>query len=98
MADTKQTAGAKAKAELQKIEVVVVKSVAAGFRRLGIAFTREAQHLDARVLSDEQRAALHADPNLVVTTDTVTVAAPGTPTHPVVTPVAVEDSVAGEAK
>lgn len=87
MADTKPTAGAKAKAELQKIEVLVVKSLAAGFRRAGIAFTREAQHLDASVLSAKQKAAIQSDPNLVVTTATVT-AAPGTPANPVVTPVA----------
>lgn len=77
----------KAKQDLKKVEVLVIKSVAASFRRLGIVFTREAQHLDAAALSDEQKAALVADPNLTVTTATVAVAAPGTPASPVVTPV-----------
>lgn len=83
----KSSVEAKAKAELKKIEVLVVKSVADGFRRIGLAFTREAQHLDASVLTDEQKAALASDPALSVTTATVTVAAAGTAANPVVTPV-----------
>jgi len=88
MAETTQTAGDKAKADVKKIKVLVVKSVADGFRRIGLAFTREAQHLDASVLTDAQKAALTSDPNLNVTTATVTVAAVGTPANPVVMPVA----------
>lgn len=83
MADNTQTA----KADVKKIKVLVVKSVANGFRRIGLAFTREAQHLDASVLTDEQKEALTSDPNLSVTTATVTVAAAGTKDNPVVTPI-----------
>lgn len=86
-----------AKAKLKTIEVLVVKSLANGFRRIGLAFTREAQHLDASVLTDEQKAALQNDPNLSVTTATVTVAKAGTAANPVVTPVeapAADDSAA----
>lgn len=88
---------ATAKAKLKTIEVLVVKSLANGFRRIGLAFTREAQHLDASVLTDAQKAALTSDPNLSVTTATVTVAAAGTKANPVVTPVevaAADDSAA----
>lgn len=104
MAKSENTAAAKAKADVQKIEVLVVKSIAAGFRRIGIAFTREAQHLDASVLTAEQKAALVNDPNLAVTRVTVPVAAPGTPANPVVTPVVEAapaesaDAGTGEAK
>jgi hypothetical protein len=85
MAENKQTDTA-AKAEVKKIKVYVVKSLAEGFRRIGLAFTREAQHLDASVLTEAQKAALTSDPNLSVTTATVTVAAGGTTANPVVTP------------
>lgn len=86
MAETTNTT-ATAKSKLKSIEVLVVKSVANGFRRIGLAFTREAQHLDASVLTDEQKTALNTDPNLSVTTATVTVAAAGTKDNPVVTPI-----------
>lgn len=86
MAET-TTPAATAKSKLKSIEVLVVKSVANGFRRIGLAFTREAQHLDASKLTDAQKEALNSDPNLSVTTATVTVAAAGTKENPVVTPV-----------
>lgn len=89
MAENTQTAESNVQAKLKKIEVLVVKSVADGFRRIGLAFTREAQHLDTSVLTAAQRAALQNDPNLSVTTAKVTVVAGGTAANPVVTPVAV---------
>lgn len=78
-----------AKAEVKKIEALVVKSVAKTFRRIGLAFTNEATHLDLSLLTKDQITALTNEPGLVVTKAKVTVpATDAAPTSPVVTPVA----------
>jgi hypothetical protein len=78
-----------AKAKVKQIEALVVKSVAKTFRRIGMAFTNEAIHLDPSLLTDEQVAALKSEPGLVVTQATVTVpVSKGAATTPVVTPIA----------
>lgn len=75
--------------ELRTIKALVVTSVAKSFRRLGLAFTREAVHLDPSLLSKDDVQALKSDPNLVVTEAKVTVPAPlaVAPPTPVVVPV-----------
>ena len=96
MAPTKETA---VKAELRTIKALAVKSVAKGFRRIGLAFTREATHLDPSLLTGDQLAAIKADPNLVVTEVKVTVPAPlEKPGTPVVTPVAPAADAGSEGK
>lgn len=86
---TTQTVEASAEAEYVKIKALVVKSVAKGFRRIGLAFTREATHLDPELLTEDQVKALVADPNLNVTPDVVTVTkADAESPNPVLTPVA----------
>ena len=64
------------KSELRKVKVLVVKSVASSFRRIGLAFTREATHLDQTLLTTSQVNALKEDPNLSVTQATVVTADP----------------------
>lgn len=96
---TKSTVETDVKNELRKIKVLVVKSVATSFRRIGLAFTREATHLDASLLTSSQVNTLKSDPNLSVSEATVVVAgaAPGanapkptTAAEAVVTPVPAE--------
>jgi hypothetical protein len=64
------------KSELRKVKVLVVKSVADTFRRIGLAFTREATHLDQKLLTTSQINTLKSDPNLSVSEATVVVAGP----------------------
>lgn len=45
---------------------IIVKSLVNGFRRAGHAFTREGVVLDTADLSEEQLAAIKAEPKLVV--------------------------------
>ena len=73
---TKQTIENDVKNELRKVKVLVVKSVAAQFRRICLAFTREAMHLDQSLLTTSQINTLKSDPNLSVTESTVVVAGP----------------------
>jgi hypothetical protein len=88
-----------AKNELVKIKALVVKSVANSFRRIGLAFTREATHLDPSLLTDAQVTALKSEPNLSVSEATVTVVAPADkPATPVVTPVAPAADAGSEGK
>lgn len=49
-----------------KIKVLIVRSLAGGFRRAGIAFTNEAKRLEADALSDEQIHAIKNEPSLSV--------------------------------
>ncbi|MCP1375386.1 HI1506-related protein [Dyella lutea] len=92
-----QKAAQAAKAEVKTIKALVVKSVAKTFRRIGLAFTNEATHLDPSLLSADQVAALKAEPNLVVTEAKVTVAAPADkPATPVVTPITAPAADAAE--
>lgn len=74
--DPKPSIETEAKNELRKVKVLVVKSVADTFRRIGLAFTREATHLDQKLLTASQINALKSDPNLSVSEATVVVAAP----------------------
>lgn len=64
------------KNELRKVKVFVVKSVADSFRRIGLAFTREATHLDQKLLTTSQINTLKSEPNLSVSEATVVVAGP----------------------
>jgi hypothetical protein len=85
-----------AKSELRKVKVLVVKSVASTFRRLGVAFTREATHLDQSLLTTSQINTLTSDPNLSVSTSTVVVAGPAPTTKPTTTEGAVVTPVPAE--
>ena len=92
MALAKQAAENAVKAELKTIKALVVKAAAKTFRRIGIAFTNEATHLDRSLLTDAQLASLKADPSLSVTEAKITVIVPADkPSTPVVTPVAAAD-------
>lgn len=103
--DTKAKIENEVKGELRKVKVLAVKSVADGFRRIGLAFTREATHLDQMLLTTSQINALKADPNLSVTETTITVDSPApaanapkpaTAAEAVVTPVEANDSAASK--
>ncbi len=54
---------------MNKIETLIVRTVAGTFRRCGIAFSEEAMRLDPSVLSKKQVAELKAEPALVVSTE-----------------------------
>jgi len=61
-------AGGNGTDEVNQGEVLMIKSTAKnGHRRAGIAFTREAQPVPKWWLSDDELAAIEADPRLVVT-------------------------------
>lgn len=100
MAKTNQGTGIKdaAKSETREILALAVQSVGKAFRRIGIAFTEEAVHLDPDLLTEDQLEALKNEPALRITGAKVTVAVTDAkPTTPVVTPiVAPVDDVDGE--
>lgn len=88
MAGNTPTKSAAVKAEVKTIKALVVKSVAKTFRRIGLAFTNEATHLDASLLTKDQIAALTNEPGLVVTEAKIAVpVTDAKPSTPVVTPV-----------
>lgn len=91
------TTASKLGAEVRTIRAIAVKSVATTFRRIGIAFSREAVHLDPELLTEEQIEALKNEPGLHITGVEIDVAVPDKkPTTPIVTPIAAPAADAAE--
>jgi hypothetical protein len=63
---------------VSKIKILIVRSVAGGFRRAGIAFSEEAMRLDPAILSKQQIAVLKAEPALSVSEESVEAPEPKT--------------------
>ncbi len=49
--------------------MTIVKSTTESFRRAGIQFTRQGVDINFDALTDEQRAAIEAEPRLVINSD-----------------------------